>query len=105
MMSLTAPNANPSTRSKSGAEPAHKNKCFSCNKPVSKGYYNKKFIIYNHKKVKLCKPCSQNQSLFIDKNNIEFLDCTICNKEVQQESIFCSQCFSWVHPGLSLIHI
>ena len=45
MVSLTASTANPSTKLKSGAEPAPKNKCFSCNKTVSKGYYNKKFII------------------------------------------------------------
>ena len=34
----------------------------------------------------------QNQS------KIEYLDCTICKKEVKYESIFCSLCQHWVHP-------
>ena len=85
-------------KQKSKAVPVPKNLCFSCNKPVHRGYYNKKHIIYNHKKLKFCKSCSQDQSPLKDKDKIEYLDCTICNKEVQHESIFCILCQSWVHP-------
>ena len=32
---------------------------------------------------------------------MEFLDCSICKKEVKQESSFCNSCLHWVHPGCS----
>ena len=89
-------------RSKPVSTPIHpvptpKSQCFACKNPVPKNNYKNKTIIYNNELVKLCKTCGQNQSK-LNYDNIEYLNCTICTKTVNNESIFCSRCQSWVHP-------
>ena len=74
--------------------------CLTCNKQISKNKYENKYLIYNNKKRCLCEGCSK-QGLDIpvrDKSLIEFLDCSICKKQVNYESILCDHCQHLVHP-------
>ena len=89
----------PSTRSV--ASPISKSQCFLCTNIVPNRKYKNKGIIYDNKRVKLCEPCGHDQSKTKNKHLIEYLDCTICNKEVKYESIFCSICQHWLHPECS----
>ena len=43
-------------------------------------------------------PCSYSPTNIKNINLIEFLDCSICKKEVKYESIFCNSCQHWTHP-------
>ena len=74
--------------------------CFTCNNVVPKYNYKNKHLLYNGIKHSLCEKCS-NISINIpvkDKSLIEFQDCSICNKQVKYESIFCDLCQHLVHP-------
>ena len=68
------------------AVPLPKTKCFSCKNPVPRINYKNKTIIYNNETIKLCKTCGDNQSR-LKHENVEYLDCTICTKTVNYESI------------------
>ena len=68
-------------------------KCPHCRTmfPVSKGIHilsDNKNNIY----------CSLN---CLPHKSIEFLNCSVCNKVVENESIFCEMCDSWVHQHCS----
>ena len=74
--------------------------CLTCNKQISKKLYENKYLIYDNNKRCLCEPCSKH-GLKIpvrDKSLIEFLDCSICKKQVKYESILCDHCQHLVHP-------
>ena len=78
-----------------------KEQCLTCpNMITSIQRYTNKHIIYNGKDYKLCNECSLLGTNVPVKNTaaIEFLDCSICSKEVKYESLFCNLCQHWVHP-------
>ena len=76
--------------------------CFACENTIPRKKYKNKSIYYNNTKVKLCPKCSTGDNKLRDKNNIEFLECTICNKEVTHDiSIFCNTCSTWIHAECS----
>ena len=67
--------------------------CFCCqNQVVTRLNYPNKYFLYNNNKQELFKPCSYNPTKIINKHLIEFLDCSICKKDVQNESVFCNSC-------------
>ena len=74
--------------------------CLTCNKKISKKRYDNKYLIYNNKKRCLCESCSKHglEIPVRDKTLVEFLDCSICKKQVKYESIFCDHCQHLVHP-------
>ena len=78
-------------------EPILDNQCFLCKNQVPRCKYRNKRIIYNSNKGKICLPCSIDNSKFKNANLVEYLDCSMCMKEVENESIFCSACQHWVH--------
>ena len=74
--------------------------CLTCNKEISKHIYENKYLIYNNIKRCLCENCSK-YGLEIpgcNKSLVEFLDCSICKKQVKYESILCDYCQHLVHP-------
>ena len=74
--------------------------CFTCNNTIQKYNYVNKHLLYGEKRHLLCEKCSK-LSVNIpvkNKNLIEFQDCSICNKQVKYESIFCNLCQHLVHP-------
>ena len=74
--------------------------CLTCYKPISKNKYENKYLIYDDKKRCLCESCSKHglQIAVRDTSLIEFLDCSICKKQVKYESILCDHCQHLVHP-------
>ena len=75
--------------------------CFTCTNIVPKREkYCNKSIIYDSKKVWLCKNCSNNISNIPVKNKLllEKLNCSVCTKIVKYQSILCDTCQSWIHP-------
>ena len=80
-------------------KPSHK-QCLTCSSEVTKRIYPNKHLFYNEQKHLLCVQCSKlgtnipvcNQLL------IEFQDCSVCNKQVKYESIYCNLCQHLVHP-------
>ena len=81
-----------------GTKSVLKQQCFACYNTVPRTHYKNKYIFYNHRKVKLCVTCSKDQSRLKTKSAIEYIECTICDKSVNYESILCNLCQSWVHP-------
>ena len=75
--------------------------CLTCsNTIVSHKAYPNKHILYDGKKESLCVDCSQ-LGLVVpvrDSSLIEFQDCSLCEKLVRYESIFCNACQHIVHP-------
>ena len=75
--------------------------CFTCVKSIEqKQSYPNKHIVYDGIVVSLCQDCSQ-LGLNIpvrNKSLIEFQDCSICQKLVKYEAIFCDACQHLVHP-------
>ena len=75
--------------------------CLTCSNSIPKHKtYPNKHILYDGRKENLCLVCSQLGLLVPvrDKSLIEFQDCSLCNKLVRYESIFCSICQHIVHP-------
>ena len=74
--------------------------CFTCPNTVAKDKYRSKYFLYNDQKQCLCRECSKlGRDIPVRKKDlIEFLDCSVCSKEVKYESIFCNLCQHWVHP-------
>ena len=83
---------------KNRTKPVLKQQCFACHNTVPRTHYKNKYIFYNHRKVKLCVTCSKDQSRLKTKSAIEYIECTICDKSVNYESILCNLCLTWVHP-------
>ena len=85
-----------------GRKPKVKSKtnkcCFLCkNSVVNNKHYKNKYIYYNKVRVLLCITCSKNiEEKVEDRALIEYLDCTVCNKLVNFESVFCNICLHWV---------
>ena len=73
---------------------------FTCPNTVAKDKYRSKYFLYNDQKQCLCRECSKlGRDIPVRKKDlIEFLDCSVCSKEVKYESIFCNLCQHWVHP-------
>ena len=67
---------------------------------VTKDKYRSKYFLYNDRKQCVCRECSKlGRDIPVRKKDlIEFLDCSVCSKEVKYESIFCNLCQHWVHP-------
>ena len=61
------------------------NQCFTCTENISKAKYTNKFFIYNGIKRCVCRKCSYlGRDIPVrEKDNIEFLDCSICTKVVK----------------------
>ena len=74
--------------------------CFTCPNNVAKDKYRSKYFLYNDQNQCLCRECSKlGRDIPVRKKDlIEFLDCSVCSKEVKYESIFCNLCQHWVHP-------
>ena len=74
--------------------------CFTCPNTVAKDKYRSKYFLYNDQKQCLCRECSKlGRDIPVRKKDlIEFIDCSVCSKEVKYESIFCNLCQHWVHP-------
>ena len=75
--------------------------CLMCTNDIKKNKYPNKCDLYDGVKKFLCEPCSKKgiENPFRDTNLVEFLDCTICKKNVNYESIFCNTCHHLIHPS------
>lgn len=76
--------------------------CFLCpNIVLPRRKYTNKAIIYNTNQVELCHSCSiKCPDLPVkEKNNLEFINCPICDNIVKYHGILCSLCQCWVHPN------
>ena len=95
---------------KKNKKPVKKNileQCLTCTNVVpQKQHYPNKNIIYNGKNYRLCNNCSLLGIKAPVKNvsALEFLDCSICTKEVKYESLYCNKCLHWVHPHCNNIN-
>ena len=80
--------------------PKPSKQCFTCTNLVPNHKYSNKNIIYNDTYTSLCKTCSiLGTDLNVrDSLALEFLDCSVCTKQVKYESIFCDLCQHWIHP-------
>ena len=76
------------------------NQCFTCTRNIPNYKYYNKTIIYNGTYASLCVICSTQGTQIKVKDTlaVEFLDCTVCNKQVKYESVFCNLCQHWIHP-------
>ena len=70
------------------AKPVNRAQCFACDKEIPKFKYKNKYIICDSTNIRLCEPCSKNHFMLKNKNLIEYTECTICDQEVNYESIF-----------------
>ena len=72
-----------------------------CTNEIKNNRYTNKCVLYDGKKKFLCEPCSKKgiTNPFRDVNLVEFLDCTICKRNVNYESIFCNTCYHLIHPS------
>ena len=80
--------------------------CLTCNNNITKQQYNNKNILYEGKQHNLCYTCSKQgiNTPVKNKESLEFLDCSICHKIVNYESILCDLCQHWVHPQCNNIN-
>ena len=93
------PDSEQNPKSKNNTKSKYK-QCFTCDNTVPKYNYLNKHLLYGDKTYSLCEKCSKlNVNIPVkDKTLIEFQDCSICNKQVKYESIFCNLCQHLVHP-------
>ena len=74
--------------------------CLTCFNKIPKFIYPNKYLLYKDEKRCLCEKCSiiGIEIPVRDKSSIEFQDCSICQKLVRYESIYCNLCQHLVHP-------